>query len=91
MASPEQHTTTVSTKGQVVLPSSVRQSLHWPPGTKLVVEHTSDGVFLRAAPVIEKTSVSEVFGMLKYSGAPKTLEEMDDAILDAVSRDFEGD
>lgn len=91
MARAEQFTTTVSTKGQVVLPSSVRQSLHWPPGTRLVVEHTPDGVLLKAAPVLKRTSVRDVFGMLKWSGKPKTLEEMDEAIQDAVKRDYEGD
>lgn len=84
-------TTTVSTKGQVVLPQSVWQSRHWEPGTKLIVENTPDGVLLKPAPVLEETSVDEVFGMLKWNGKPKTLEDMDAGVLAEAKRQYEGD
>ena len=38
MAVSQRITTTVSTKGQVILPKAVRQSLGWEAGTRLVVE-----------------------------------------------------
>lgn len=79
-------TTTMSTKGQVILPKAVRESRKWAPGTKLVVEERSDGVFLR--PVRENpfppTTIEEVFGSVKYNGPPITLEMMDQAITDEV-------
>ena len=84
-------TTTVSTKGQIVLPQSVRQSRHWEPGTKLIVENTPDGVLLKPAPVLKETSVKDVFGILKWNGNPKTLEEMDQAIMEEAARQYEGD
>lgn len=37
-------TTTVSTKGQVILPKAIRDQRHWPAGTELVVEDTPEGV-----------------------------------------------
>jgi AbrB family looped-hinge helix DNA binding protein len=37
MAAVETLTTTVSTKGQVILPKAIRQRKHWEPGTRLVV------------------------------------------------------
>ena len=41
-------TTTVSTKGQVILPKSIRDGRRWLPGTRLVIEETADGFeFLR--------------------------------------------
>jgi AbrB family looped-hinge helix DNA binding protein len=45
-------TTKVSTKGQVILPKSIRQERRWSPGTRLIVEDTPDGVLLKAAPCL---------------------------------------
>jgi AbrB family looped-hinge helix DNA binding protein len=45
-------TTKVSTKGQVILPKSIRQDRRWSPGTRLIVEDTPDGVLLKAAPCL---------------------------------------
>ncbi len=40
-------TTRLSTKGQVILPKSVRTSRAWMPGTRFAVEETAEGVLLR--------------------------------------------
>ena len=40
-------TTTVSTKGQVILPKAIRDQLRWDAGTRLTVVHTADGVLLK--------------------------------------------
>src|SRR5688572_6285147 len=77
MAIGEAATTTVSTKGQVILPKAIRQRRHWGPGTRLVVEETPDGVLLKAAPVFAPTRPQDVAGMLAYTGSPKTLEQME--------------
>jgi AbrB family looped-hinge helix DNA binding protein len=37
-------TTTVSTKGQVILPKAIRERRSWAAGTRLVVEETPEGV-----------------------------------------------
>ena len=75
-------TTTLSTKGQVILPKAIRESRKWAPGTKLVVEERWDGVFLR--PVRENpfppTTIEEVLAMVNYKGPTITLEDMDAAI-----------
>jgi AbrB family looped-hinge helix DNA binding protein len=86
MAPVETLTTTVSTKGQVILPKAIRQRRHWEPGTRLVVEDTAEGVLLKAAPVFAATRPEDVAGMLAYRGRPKTLEEMDAAITAEVTR-----
>ena len=86
MAAVETLTTTVSTKGQVILPKAIRQRRHWEPGTRLVVEDTAEGVLLKAAPVFAPTRPEDVAGMLAYRGRPKTLEEMDAAITAEVKR-----
>jgi AbrB family looped-hinge helix DNA binding protein len=86
MAIRETATTTVSTKGQVILPKAVRQRRRWGPGTRLTVEDTPDGVLLRPAPVFPPTRPEDVAGMLAYKGRPKTIEEMDAAIEAEVKR-----
>lgn len=62
--------TTLSSKGQLVLPKSLRDAKHWRPGTRLVAIETADGVLLKAeAPSRpEPTSVDALVGLLKHSG-----------------------
>ena len=79
-------TTTVSTKGQVILPKAVRDRRNWDAGTRLTVEETSEGVLLRALPLFEPTTIDTVAGMFKWAGPTKTLEEMDQAVLDEARR-----
>lgn len=86
MTMPEPLTTTVSTKGQVILPKDVRERRRWGSGTRLVVEETAEGVLLRPAPAFPPTTLDSVFGMLQTSGPAKTLEEMDAAVLAEASR-----
>jgi AbrB family looped-hinge helix DNA binding protein len=74
----------VSARGQVALPKSIRESRKWRPGTELTIEETKEGVLLRPKRLFPPTKIEDVFGMLKYTGKPKTLEEMDQAITDEV-------
>ena len=86
MASAEKLTTTVSTKGQVILPSAIRQRREWGAGTRLVVEDTPEGVLLKPAPAFAETRPEDVFASLPFSGKPKTLEEMDAGVLAEAKR-----
>lgn len=86
MATPEKTTTTVSTKGQVILPHAIRRKRNWGPGTKLIVEDTPEGVLLKAAPLFPPTRLEDVYGSLKYDGPPKTIEDME-AGIDAALRE----
>lgn len=73
-------TTRLSSKGQVILPKSVREAHHWQPGMEFIIEDTSDGVILRPAKPFKATRLEDVAGCLKYAGPAKTLEEMEAAI-----------
>ena len=84
-------TATVSAKGRIVLPQTILQSLGWHPGTKLTFEKVPEGVLVKPAQVLEETSPSEVFGMLKWTGKPKTLEEMEAGILAKAKHRHDGD
>lgn len=90
MASPKKLTTTVSTKGQVILPKAIRQQLHWPAGTRLLVEDTAEGVLLRAAPVFPPTRPEDVFASLPFEGKPKSLADMEAGIAAEVKRRHAG-
>jgi AbrB family looped-hinge helix DNA binding protein len=78
--------TTLSTKGQVILPAAVRRRHQWNPGTKLIVEETPDGVLLKAARLFPATTPDQVFGSLPYQGEPKTLEDMQQGTLAEARR-----
>ena len=84
MSAAKKLTTTLSTKGQLILPKAIREQKQWRPGTRLVLEETPEGVLIRAAPLFAPTTVDRVFGCLKYNGPPKTLEEMDEGITAEV-------
>lgn len=76
MAAADTLTTTLSTKGQVILPMEICRRRHWDAGTRFVVEDTPEGVLLRPAPFFGPTRPEEVFGCLPHPGAPKSTEEM---------------
>lgn len=77
---PDHITTVISTKGQVILPKAVRDHRQWPPGTRLTVEETPEGVLLRASPSFPPTSIEAVFASLPHTGKPLSIEDMDAAI-----------
>jgi AbrB family looped-hinge helix DNA binding protein len=91
MTTAERLTTTVSTKGQVILPKAIRQRRHWEAGTRLVIEETAHGVLLKAALLFAPTRLEDVFESLVYAGPPKTLEEMDAGITAEARRRHAGD
>jgi len=86
MAAGRKLTTTISTKGQVILPSAIRQRRDWSAGTRLVVEDTPEGVLLKPVPAFAETRPEDVFASLGYRGRPKTLEEMDAGVLAEAKR-----
>lgn len=86
MGGVEKLTTTVSTKGQVILPKEVRDRRQWRPGTRLVVEETAEGVLLRPASRFAPTRPDEVAGMLAYAGPPKSLDDMQAGIAAEARR-----
>lgn len=79
-------TTTVSTKGQVILPKAIRELRNWTSGTRLLVEDTGEGVLLKSAPVFPHTKPKDVFGCLPYAGRPKTLKQMEAGIAAEARR-----
>jgi len=79
-------TTRLSSKGQVILPKSIRDTHQWQPGTEFVVEDTAAGVLLRPRGALEPTRLEEVVGCLKYQGPAKSIEEMDAAVAEELEQ-----
>ena len=85
-------TTLVSSKGQVILPKSVREQRGWGQGVRLEVVDTVDGVLLRkiaAEPLFPPTRMEDVFGMAGYSGPPVSIAEMKQAVRHAAVERYE--
>ncbi len=74
-------TTKLSSKGQIVLPSSVRAARRWKPGTTLSVENLPEGVLLRPVKPFAETRLDQVIGSAGYKGPRRTLADMEKAIL----------
>jgi AbrB family looped-hinge helix DNA binding protein len=83
--------TTLSSKGQLILPKAVRDRRKLATGAKFLVEETEDGILLRPVPSIRQTTMAEVAGMLKYDGPTKTIEEMNEGVLAEARRQFARD
>ncbi len=79
-------TTRLSSKGQVILPKSVRDSHHWVPGTEFVVEDTPDGVLLRPTSSFKPTRLEDVIGCTGYTGPANSLADMEAAIAKGVKK-----
>ena len=78
--------TTVSSKGQVVIPSEVRKAHGWAPGTVLVIEDRGEGVLLRSVPAFPERSVEDLLGCVPHTGGAKSLVEMEAGIAAGARR-----
>lgn len=86
--------TTLSEKGQVVIPKDVRDALGFVAGQRLDVIRSGNGVFLRPSRQKSGRTIDEVITELrklyKHDGPAATIDEMNaavDAMFAAKSRD----
>lgn len=87
--------TTMSAKGQVVIPKEVRDALGLVPGQTLDVVRTQSGVLLRPMHQKSGRSAEEIFARIreiapKWEGPPVSIEDMNkgvDAMFAAMSKD----
>jgi AbrB family looped-hinge helix DNA binding protein len=79
-------TTRLSTKGQIVLPKSLRAARAWRPGTEFTIEEIGDGVLLRPAARFPVARLDEVAGCLRSGQKTKTLKQMRTARVREVLR-----
>lgn len=81
--------TTVSTKGQVVIPKLLRERYQLEPGTRLRVEDRGDSIVLRPLDARRKYTVDDLLALPRYyEGPPISLEEMDERLEDELRRSW---
>jgi AbrB family looped-hinge helix DNA binding protein len=80
--------TTLSTKGQIVLPKAIRDVRALKAGAQFIVEDTKDGILLRPKSRFKRTTLDDL-KKFKWKGKPATLKDMDDAIAEAVIERYE--
>jgi AbrB family looped-hinge helix DNA binding protein len=62
-------TVRVSSKGQIVIPKSLRAAFHIQPGTELTIVAEGDEIHLRQAEQrFERTSIADGLGLLSKPG-----------------------
>lgn len=71
-------TTTLSSKGQLVLPKEVRDRHQFHPGQEFEVMESEDGIVLKPRDPFPETTFEKVRGCLQsaYDGPPVPVEEM---------------
>jgi AbrB family looped-hinge helix DNA binding protein len=79
-------TTLLSSKGQVIIPKTIRSSHHWKAGTRFVIEEVQGGVLLKPISNFPETDLKSGLGCVGYQGATKSLEEMQSAMDAEVVR-----
>ena len=76
--------TTLSAKGQIVIPKPTRDRLRMRPGQKFEVVETSEGVLLKRLPTKGRLPFEEALARIRkvvsYSGPSVTIEEMSETI-----------
>jgi AbrB family looped-hinge helix DNA binding protein len=78
------HVTKLSTKGQVVLPKSIRAAHRWRPGTEFTVEEHSEGILLKPKAHAMMCDWDELIGCIPYKGPRKSIRAMDRAVVAQV-------
>ena len=79
-------TTKLSSKGQVVIPKSVRIAHCWSTGTEFTIEDYGDGIILKPRKPFPPTELAAGLGCTGYRGPPKSIAEMQQGIDDEFRR-----
>jgi AbrB family looped-hinge helix DNA binding protein len=79
-------TTRLSSKGQVIIPQSIRVAHQWQPGVEFAVIDTEDGILLSPIKSFKSTSINDVLGCTDYKGRKKSLKEMQAGIAKGAKK-----
>jgi AbrB family looped-hinge helix DNA binding protein len=77
-------TASLTSKGQITLPISIRKKLRLNTGDQVVFIEREDGEITVKA---KKGNLMDLKGSLRWTGKPATIEEMDEAIASHVAED----
>ena len=75
-------TTTLSSRGQIVIPKELRDARRWHAGTSFIVEEVAQGILLKPVSAFTPSVLDAVMGCTAYRGPAVSQAEID-AALDA--------
>jgi bifunctional DNA-binding transcriptional regulator/antitoxin component of YhaV-PrlF toxin-antitoxin module len=78
--------TKLSPQGQVIILQSLREAHDWEVKQEFIIIDMGDGIILKPKKPFPETKLDDVAGCLKYTGKPKTLEDMDNVISQGVEK-----
>ena len=81
-------TTTMSSKGQMVIPKSVRSDLEWAAGMEFQIERIDGGIVIRPKNPLPETTMDDIVGFLQNDGPTVTLEDMEAAIEKGILEEW---
>lgn len=76
---------TMTSKGQITIPKQIRVELGLAPGTRVTFTRNQDGDYVLSR---NARSVKDLKGRLRYSGKPKTLDEMEAGVAEGAAESF---
>ncbi len=76
--------TRLSSKGQLILPKSLRDAHGWHEGVEFILLEQDEGVFLKPLNPFTGTTLDQLVGCVGYKGPKKTLKQMENAIAKGV-------
>ncbi len=72
--------TTLSSKGQIVIPKELRDRRGLHTGAELEIEEVPEGMLLRLVVAPSAEAVGELLGCAGYRGPRKTIAQMEEGI-----------
>ena len=83
-------TTTVSSKGQIIIPKAMRDTRHWQAGTRLAVHDTAEGLLLKPLVDDERTPLKQGLAAIRqriaHQGPAVSIDDMNAAVLREAAR-----
>lgn len=80
------NTTRLSSKGQIIIPQSIREAHHWQPGLEFIVTETENGLLLTPRMPYQATTVKSLLGCVNYKGPKKSIAEMEQGIAKGAKK-----
>jgi AbrB family looped-hinge helix DNA binding protein len=70
----------LSSKGQLVIPATIRAAHQWQTGDEFIVEEVDQGLLLKPRKPFPEVDLEYVAGSLSYAGPAKTVDEMNEGL-----------
>lgn len=80
--------TRLSSKGQVIIPKAMRTAHRWETGQELLAIDMGDGILLKPKNPFSATTLQDIMELPAYSGTPKTVEEMHEAVQEGILEEW---